>query len=106
MADKPQSGEAELAIYLGSKIADSLVGATADRFITGPVLNLLGIKKTDNSAAVYHQDIVQRLSALGQSLDDHIRFEERVLFPAVEAALEGPSLGELGHELLAGSQEG
>src|ERR1044072_8201979 len=73
MADKPQSGEAELAIYLGSKIADSLVGATADRFITGPVLNLLGIKKTDNSAKDYHQDIVQRLSGLGQSLDDQVR---------------------------------
>jgi iron-sulfur cluster repair protein YtfE (RIC family) len=42
---------------------------------------------------------------IGQSLDDHIRFEERVLFPAIEAALEGPSLGELGHELLAGSEE-
>ncbi len=73
MADKPQSSEAELAIYLGSKIADSLVGASADRLITGPVLNLLGIKKTDNSAAEYHQDVVQRLSELGQSLDDQVR---------------------------------
>jgi hemerythrin-like domain-containing protein len=36
---------------------------------------------------------------LGQSLDDHIRFEERVLFPAVEAALAGPRLAELKHEL-------
>src|SRR5882724_5091519 len=73
MADKPQSTEAEVAIYLGSKIADSLIGASADKLITGPVLNLLGIKRTDNSAADYHQDIVQRLSALGQSLDDQIR---------------------------------
>src|SRR6185295_20283669 len=73
MADKPQSAEAELAIYLGSKLADSLVGAAADRFITSPVLNLLGIKKTDNSAKEYHRDIVQRLSALGQSLDDQVR---------------------------------
>ena len=55
-------------------------------------------------AAVGSQQALAR--EIGQSLDDHIRFEERVLFPAVEAALEGPSLGELGHELLAGSQEG
>jgi hypothetical protein len=68
-----QSGEAELAIYVGSKIADGLVGGAADRLITGPILNLLGIKKTDNTAADYHQDIVQRLSALGQSLNDQIR---------------------------------
>src|SRR5882672_12229093 len=68
-----QSGEAELAIYVGSKIADGLVGGAADKLITGPVLNLLGIKKTDNSAAEYHQDIVQRLAALGQSLNDQVR---------------------------------
>jgi hemerythrin-like domain-containing protein len=42
---------------------------------------------------------------IGQSLDDHIRFEERVLFPAIETALEGPRLVELGHELLAGLPE-
>ena len=36
---------------------------------------------------------------IGRALDDHIRFEERVLFPAVEAALEGPRLAELGREL-------
>jgi hemerythrin-like domain-containing protein len=39
--------------------------------------------------------------AIGTSLDDHIRFEERVLFPAVESALEGAGLAELGHELCA-----
>lgn len=38
---------------------------------------------------------------IGQALDDHIRFEERVLFPAIEAALAGPRLAELGTELLA-----
>jgi hemerythrin-like domain-containing protein len=42
---------------------------------------------------------------IGQSLDDHIRFEERILFPAIEAALGGPSLVELGRELLANSRE-
>jgi iron-sulfur cluster repair protein YtfE (RIC family) len=36
---------------------------------------------------------------IGQALHDHIRFEERVLFPAVEAALAGTRLAELGQEL-------
>ena len=36
---------------------------------------------------------------IGRSLDDHIRFEERVLFPAIEEALQGPALVELGEEL-------
>ena len=41
-------------------------------------------------------------SEIGQSLHDHIRFEERVLFPAVEAALAGTRLAELGQELTEG----
>lgn len=36
---------------------------------------------------------------IGRALHDHIRFEERVLFPAIEEALAGPSLVELGREL-------
>jgi hemerythrin-like domain-containing protein len=36
---------------------------------------------------------------IGQSLEEHIRFEERELFPAVEAVLAGPRLEELGREL-------
>jgi hypothetical protein len=38
---------------------------------------------------------------IGRSLDDHIRFEERILFPAVEAALAPAELIELGRELAA-----
>ena len=40
------------------------------------------------------------LEAIGRALHDHIRFEERELFPAVEAALGGPHLAELGRRLL------
>jgi len=40
---------------------------------------------------------------IGQALHDHIRFEERVLFPAIEAALAGPRLVELGRILTAGT---
>jgi hypothetical protein len=36
---------------------------------------------------------------LSASLHDHIRFEERELFPAVEAALAGERLAALGDEL-------
>jgi hemerythrin-like domain-containing protein len=39
------------------------------------------------------------VAEIGRALHDHIRFEERVLFPAVEAALEAPLLAELGREL-------
>ena len=37
--------------------------------------------------------------ALGHGIDDHVRFEERVLFPAVEAALSPDALAELASEL-------
>lgn len=36
---------------------------------------------------------------IAQALHDHIRFEERVLFPAIEQALQGPALDELGRRL-------
>lgn len=38
-------------------------------------------------------------TAVGMALADHIRFEERVLFPAVEDTLEEAGLAELGREL-------
>jgi hemerythrin-like domain-containing protein len=42
----------------------------------------------------------QRLvGEIGRKLEAHIRFEERVLFPAIEAALVGEALAELGREL-------
>jgi iron-sulfur cluster repair protein YtfE (RIC family) len=45
----------------------------------------------------------ERLQVLAQTvglaLDDHIRFEERILFPAIEAALAGPLLAELARAL-------
>jgi hemerythrin-like domain-containing protein len=43
--------------------------------------------------------------AIGLALEDHIRFEERVLFPAIEEALEGPRLAELARELQHHSPE-
>ena len=39
---------------------------------------------------------VETLHELGACLHDHIRHEERVLFPLIEAALPGDELAELG----------
>jgi iron-sulfur cluster repair protein YtfE (RIC family) len=41
----------------------------------------------------------QLAGEIGRALDDHIRFEERVLFPAVEAALTEAQLKAVGDEL-------
>jgi iron-sulfur cluster repair protein YtfE (RIC family) len=36
---------------------------------------------------------------IGTALEAHIRFEERILFPAIETALAGPALAALGEAL-------
>jgi hypothetical protein len=72
MADNPQTSEADVAIYIGSQIAGSLIGGAADQLITGPVLSSLGITKSDDSAAQYFQKISAQLAALGQSLNDQV----------------------------------
>ena len=38
---------------------------------------------------------LDRVRALGELLHDHVRFEERQLFPLIEAALDEPALQEL-----------
>lgn len=38
---------------------------------------------------------LEKVRALGTLLHDHVRFEERQLFPAVEAALDTEALGRL-----------
>lgn len=73
MSDQPQSAEAELALYVGSAIAGSLVGGLADELITSPVLSFVGIGKSDDTAARYLEKISKQLTALGESLDDQMR---------------------------------
>jgi hemerythrin-like domain-containing protein len=41
------------------------------------------------------------LRELGQRLDDHVRHEERVLFPAIEQALSAEQLAALGQAVAA-----
>jgi iron-sulfur cluster repair protein YtfE (RIC family) len=45
---------------------------------------------------------VNALRELGELLSDHVRFEERVLFPRVEATLDPGELAELGRQLHGG----
>jgi hemerythrin-like domain-containing protein len=48
---------------------------------------------------------VEALEQLGQLLTDHVRFEERVLFPRIEATLDPDELAAVGRELEAGSTD-
>ena len=44
---------------------------------------------------------VEAVRELGERLDEHVRHEERVLFPAIEAALSGERLASLGQAIAA-----
>jgi hemerythrin-like domain-containing protein len=66
------------------------------RTLTEHVALRRAVRALERSAGSERQSLA---AEIGQALDDHIRFEERVLFPTVEAALEGPRLEELGREL-------
>ena len=41
------------------------------------------------------------LRALGELLDRHVRFEERELFPLIEASLDEGAIGAIGAEIAA-----
>ena len=47
----------------------------------------------------------EELVALGQLLDDHVRFEERQLFPLIEAALDVEQLARLAVAIEAAEEE-
>jgi hypothetical protein len=46
------------------------------------------------------------LQALGKRLADHVRLEERELFPAIEAALDEPELSRLASDVAAAEHPG
>ena len=48
---------------------------------------------------------VEELRELGRRLDDHVRHEERVLFPAIESALTTEQLERLGRAVAAAERE-
>jgi iron-sulfur cluster repair protein YtfE (RIC family) len=49
---------------------------------------------------------VAELHELGERLDAHVRHEERVLFPAIEEALQAGELAELGEAVAAAERAG
>lgn len=52
-------------------------------------------------AAEGHGDLVTALTALTDRLEAHVRFEERELFPKIEAALTPEEMARVGEELYA-----
>lgn len=48
---------------------------------------------------------VQELHGLGEVLEAHVRFEERQLFPLIEAALDAASIAELGSEIASAESD-
>jgi hypothetical protein len=47
---------------------------------------------------------LEELHEAGELLNAHVRFEERILFPAIEAGLDADALGRLGDEIDAAEQ--
>jgi hemerythrin-like domain-containing protein len=70
------------------------------RTLTEHVSLRRAVRELEQAAGEQRQPLAREI---GQALHDHIRFEERVLFPAIEAALAGPRLVELGRILAAGT---
>ncbi len=53
----------------------------------------------DGARQARPQDARHALTAFAELLERHVRWEERELFPAFEAALDGDALARIGHEL-------
>jgi hypothetical protein len=73
MAEEARSTEVQVALYVGEAIGSSLIGGAATELITDPVLSFVGIKSSDPTVTLYLKQISEKLSALGQSLDDQMR---------------------------------
>jgi hemerythrin-like domain-containing protein len=71
------------------------------RTVTEHVALRRAVGDLENASGDRRAELAARI---GQALDDHIRFEERVLFPAIESALAGAPLEALGHRLEATRQ--
>jgi iron-sulfur cluster repair protein YtfE (RIC family) len=68
--------------------------------ITRTLTEHVALRRSVRLLRLSEGELRQALAAqLGRDLDDHIHFEERVLFPAVEGALSASMLATLGKEL-------
>jgi hemerythrin-like domain-containing protein len=57
------------------------------------------IREQINSLSADAQDVVIRLSTLADMVDDHVRYEERELFPHLESILSNAQLETIGKAL-------
>ena len=64
------------------------------KFEHGELLRLLGAARQGRPA-----DVRQALAGFAELLERHVRWEERELFPACEAAMGEDALASIGHEL-------
>lgn len=49
------------------------------------------------------EDIQQKLLHLADTVDEHVRYEERILFPHLETSLTGEQLAEIGRKISTGT---
>ncbi|MFN3648390.1 MAG: hemerythrin domain-containing protein [Armatimonadota bacterium] len=71
-----------------------------DPLIVRTLVEHVALRRAVRALAAAKGEACRLLAAeIGQALDDHIRFEERVLFPYVEATLPPAELAALGAEL-------
>ena len=90
----------EEEVLLPTYVRHAGVGATDEaitRVLTDHVWIRARIASLREAAEVSGADVRE----LGERLDDHVRHEERVLFPAIEAALSAEQLESLGRAVAA-----
>lgn len=75
--------------------------ADADRSLAGRVLEEHLLIRRAVRLAARGELSLDELNEAGDLLEAHVRFEERTLFPAIEARLAGESLVRLGSEIAA-----
>lgn len=59
-----------------------------------------------HAVALSDRPTLEGVHALGEELAAHVRFEERQLFPAIEADLDEPSLATLARAVAAAEEDG
>ena len=59
-----------------------------------------------NSLNAQQQDVIAQLSTLADIVDDHVRFEERELFPYLESVLSNDQLETIGKTLASTEEPG
>jgi hemerythrin-like domain-containing protein len=93
---KPHFMEEESILF--APVADDKVQQALDEHAS--------ITRQIKSLHAAEEDIVARLSALADMVDDHVRYEERELFPHLEQVLSKEQLISIGEALAPGDEAG